>query len=732
MNKFSRYFLLFMTLSLFLGGCTQPTPTATPPAVANQPTFTPTPTPSVTPTHTHTHTSTPTSTATFTPSPTATATPTPTHTPTPTPTIKPVTAGTPLPNSGAVIGVDNATQVTELARWGRGVIENIEVSADGQWLAVQSAAGVYVYQTADLSQPPLMWENEQIQAVALAPAGDQIALAINNEVQLWQLNPLQPVEHPPLKADFITAVYFSPTGRVLALKGDETAVLVEVDTGATLASYKTDNNYDIHLAFSPSGAKVAVWRKYGETVKVYDWANNRLIAEERAMFHHAQSGDYQTVLQSAYFTSEDELYFLVAEGEFFVRLSGEFEIQTALENERMIADNTRPALNDATKYVCNEPIIHPDPPPWPEAEKLLVSSEAQIAAVYIDASGFSGDFEHYSRVKFYDLASQTFLYHVEEGVVDLALLPDGQSWVAAYQNGRVEIRQLRDGAVLQSIDEFDSPLLDLELSPDNQWVAATFVDEVKVYHQQMGLVAYRYPAATTLAFAPQQPTFVVGYPNGQIQLRHTSDGRLISSTQGHQERVTDLAFLPNGQLLSAGFDCQLRLWHLPELVQIGSLENFFVEGMHTGEQVPVRVREFLIPAVGETVIGRFYGGEFGVWSLTTQSLIRTPNYDKPGKIMAIAPNGQTAVGYVSELWEPSLQFMYGSEWGYPAAFSPDSSLLAQTLVQQNSLDLWTVASDKWLTRQYTSAPLMAVQFTADGQWLVGGGLDGLIYVWGVP
>lgn len=742
MNQLRRYLLFLTMMSLFLGGCSQPeaTPTAsavvpTTPATATHPavpspapTFTPSPTPSNTPRPTQTTTHTPTQTAS------------PTITPTATPAVW-VAAGTPVPGSGAVISVDNATQVTQLAQWGQGVIQNIEVSADGQWLAVQSTGGLFIYQTADLTQPPLAWPN--VGVFALAPAGNQIALAIGGEIQLWQLNPLQQLEHPPLEQQGISELRFSPTGRVLAVKRESNLLLLDVETGAVLASYTTGY---LDFTFSPSGARIAIWQEYGETVKLYDWATNTLIDEIWAIFHHTGEGDFQSLLRDVQFINEDEMYFLVAQGQGSAYVTQAIEIQKSTENKTIISSNTYGKLNEATKYVCNEPIFYWDPPPAPEPYDLQVNQEAQIAAVYIEAYGFSDDFGHYSRVKFYDLATQTSLYDVVEGVVDLALLPDGQRWVAGYQDGRVEIRQLRDGAVLDSLDAFDSPLLDLELAPDNQWVAATFVDEIKVYQQQTGQLAYRYPAATSLAFTPQQPTFVVGYPNGQLQLRHTSDGRLISSTQGHQERVTDLAFLPNGQLLSAGFDCQLLLWHLPELVQVGSLENFFVEGMRTGEPVPMRIKQFLIPAAGEEIFGQLLGGQgaFVVWSATTQSLLWTPELKNPGYIQAIAPTGQTLAGYVPEVWNSSIQIMRDQERTDAAAFSPDSSLLVQRagmkVVDQNNIEswqvylqFWSVSSNTILTAHQTSFEQMtSLKFSADGHYIFSGALDGLVRVWGIP
>src|SRR5690606_952026 len=95
----------------------------------------------------------PTNTSTPISSPTRSATATPTSMPAPTAAIW-VDAGTPVPDPQAVIHAENVTQITELARWGRGVITDIDLSADGRWIAVASGSGVYIHDSQDLSAEP--------------------------------------------------------------------------------------------------------------------------------------------------------------------------------------------------------------------------------------------------------------------------------------------------------------------------------------------------------------------------------------------------------------------------------------------------------------------------------------------------------------------------------------------------------------------------------------------------
>jgi hypothetical protein len=57
----------------------------------------------------------------------------------------PVFAGTPVPWPREVISAENAVDVVELARWGKGTIHGLAWSPDGNALAVASSIGIYLY-----------------------------------------------------------------------------------------------------------------------------------------------------------------------------------------------------------------------------------------------------------------------------------------------------------------------------------------------------------------------------------------------------------------------------------------------------------------------------------------------------------------------------------------------------------------------------------------------------------
>lgn len=722
---------LFVTL---LAGCagTKTMPTTTPLAAVVNPTATrPTATPSPPPT----------ATATIPPTPTETVTATPTHTPTITPTPSPTTAiwvdsGTPIAFSGATISAENGAQLTELARWGRGVITDIDLSADGQWLAVAAGSGVYIHPVADLQASPLaVMTSGNVTAVAISPNGDKVALVLRTgEVQAWQVNSQKQLF---LREGEASQIEFSPDGNALAVTTSQDVELWDSDRGTTLFSHEV--GYFAGFKFSPDGSRIAIWPDSGSVVTVYDWrTNDPLFFKEATLLASEDEEIHQPVIADVTFITENDLHLLVREGLGYIFLTGRIEVQETSDagNKLLFSADRIAPLSGATKYVCNEPVYYWDPPEPPVPQHMEIAANNRVVAFRYKGPGFSNDYNEYSSLRFHQMTDGKLLYKVEEGIVDFVLLPDGQTWAAGLQDGRLQIRRLNDGAVIESVDAYEAPLLDARVSSDDQWIGAVYLDEVKIYRRADGVVAYRYPAAA-VDFAPDARSFALAYEDGRIELRDSSDGRLIQERAAHTDRITAVRYLPTGDLLSAGFDCQLIRWQTPDLLQLGSLENIMVEGDYSGEDVPMRVRDFLIMPDGQSVIGLFWGGEFAVWSLPDGAIAREPRWENRVFVSAVSPdNLYLAISSASEQWDDSLVLLTIRD--EVAAFSPDSGVLASGVRYgawhgSGDLQLWRIPEVDLL---HTANPHMArittVAFTFDGQLIITTALDGVIRLWGVP
>jgi WD40 repeat protein len=180
----------------------------------------------------------------------------------------------------------------------------------------------------------------------------------------------------------------------------------------------------------------------------------------------------------------------------------------------------------------------------------------------------------------------------------------------------------------------------------------------------------------------------------------------------------------------------LRIFHF-------IFENVIVEGMFSGEPVPVRIQEFLPMSGGKSIIGQLYGGDFGVWSLPDGRLIREPSsdYQEYSEILAVSFDGKTAAVpqyRIPESWDNSLMFIETD--ADVAGFSPDTSLLvgdpwlyAEDYEYGGMLNVWQVEPKQLLnTVGEETEPVTAVHFTKDGQLIISSARDGIVRLWGIP
>ena len=106
-------------------------------------------------------------------SPTVAAAVTGVPSPTTAPTNTPVPTATPVP---IPITVDNAGNLTEAARWGKGKVLDLAYSPDGKILALATTIGLYLYNTADWSEARFIDTGVALGCLAYSPDGAMVAV----------------------------------------------------------------------------------------------------------------------------------------------------------------------------------------------------------------------------------------------------------------------------------------------------------------------------------------------------------------------------------------------------------------------------------------------------------------------------------------------------------------------------------------------------------------------------
>lgn len=91
-----------------------------------------------------------------------------------------------LAQTSEIISPENADRVVEVSHWGRGVTSAVTYSADGRYLAVGSALGVYLYDLT-LGTERLIDPGASVREVAFSPDSQMVATASASDLRLWRV-----------------------------------------------------------------------------------------------------------------------------------------------------------------------------------------------------------------------------------------------------------------------------------------------------------------------------------------------------------------------------------------------------------------------------------------------------------------------------------------------------------------------------------------------------------------
>lgn len=710
---------LTLSAALVLSACAQPTPQIiqpTPVPLSPMPSLVPTLT--VLPTRSPHPTKRPTATS-IPPLPTATRTSAPTLTPNLTPSVPPVSAGTPLPQPLAAIGPENAAQVQELARWGKGRVNDMAYSPDGQWLALATTLGVRLYETQTFAEVRYIEMLTVTTAVAFSAEGQVLAASLaDGQVMMWDvaqgtvLTTLLPSK--PLVT--VTDLTFSPTGLYLAIatydqvSGEDKLTVWQQPLGQRQVIYQNNSfRYGLQILHFAPNEKLLFVRGDNQLYSIeleVPWRQTLLLPEQEGTGWTLTPDGTVAIVQQDYDYGWVGVYTVASNA-----LRYNFNVDPHFDYIRLPA-----TCEGDMDYIPGSLIFHV----LPDGQRFGVRLLNGTVELRRMADG---------------VLERTF----PEKFNQLEFAPDGATFAGETTEGVMGVWRVADGTPLATFTGYFEEFIDVDVAPDGQLIAAAASwggGKVRVWRTDNGERLYTLNVtAKEVAFSPDGQWLAVGRTNGHIDLWRVAEGTQAQTLTGHTAEITDLAFAPNGQLLaSVAWDCTARVWQLPE----GTLAQQAVLGIEA-QQVAFS------PQSNWVALSGYFMQLWKVGAVPTLREIglQQENFGLP----QFLPNGQLVLisGALINFYQMdegtlarSMQVATaatGAE-AYPRRFAPDARLIAGLVFDENtrrsSLALWDATSGALL--HYLPGHtdnVTKIVFSADNRLMITASEDGTIRLWGV-
>ena len=582
-------------------------------------------------------------------------------------------------------GLPTGTRL-RLGKGGCGEMDNaIAFSPDGQYLAVSSDIGVWLYDATTYKELALLSNPEKISTIAFSSDGKTLLSGAGGDqsnVKSWKLNLWNVATREKIRAfaGGNQSVAFSSDGNTIASAFGQSAYLWDIVTGQELAKLQHEGVYPQvnSISFSPDGTALASGADDG-TVKLWNVATGQNIA---TLIHKAR-------VNSVAFSPSGK-----------VLASGSGDLTLKLWD---IATGT---------------------------ELTTIQARKIFSAVAFSPDGKTLAWSHGKTIKLWNIATQTDIATFEDPVFrinSIAFSPDGKTLASAsHADGIVKVWDVETGNAIDlghtRLARFYNPI---SFSPDGEIMASGALDgTVKLWDVVTGQNIGNLPAGergswvrfvlfssdgrtiasrasrermtrlwnvttqtmtgtlddrsvVSWAFSPNSTILASGATDGTVKLWDIETRQNIVILDGHVGKVNSLAFSPDGKTIASSSQT-IKLWDVATRQNIATIP-------HEGSV------EF--SADGKILASRTWDS-VKLWDITTQTLIatfaRNTDYWKIGSMIYSSDGEFMLMDFMGtmSLWDALTQTLITTFKGY----APDERTFAAVTTNNTVLlgDIETV------------------------------------------
>jgi WD40 repeat protein len=656
---------------------------------------------------------------------------------TPIPTLAPtlthnsfisVLSGTPLPLVSNIISPDNISGVTQLARWGDGIIWRALVSPNGKFVILITSIGLYIYDPESFEIIRFIETDSDIGGAAISPDSQIVAIGTRERILVYSLNEDTLITTINKSA---TNLAFSPDGQRIAIgsgdwdmcRKEGSIELWQVSDWSLLQILPVTNEVACigDLVFSPSGKFLAA-----SAFEVLVWE----IGESSSTLE-VQSWGCDIFETSLAFTSDEKTLVVGTQAD-----SGKDEICLI----RLADGETLGALDKANKsdYSCGA--------------QILISPDGQFIASNLDGKVTIWQTGFWKQIHSID---------VQGNCAQLSgWLPDENSLAFLLPNGSLQFLNTQTGKIIRSVSlrKPSNPANTVAWSPDGKTIAVGDgrngnVTLWEVKNGNSFNILSNESTINSLSFSSDGEKLAIGLENDQAKIWGLADEKLLQTLDGALGYgLSSVSFSPDSTLLVLDIEDE-RFEQDTNNVQIWDTKSWKPLFSWTAKGSGIVITSVSFSPDGKMVAASSYRGMLQIWDTETKELNQTIIFPGSGNqlmmTVAYSPDSQylasaTFDGQVG-VWRVSdgkLQYIYdgsslnerignGEAYYDNLAWSPDGQILA--FAASDGTVLLINASDGKLLKRLEGHTMWAtgVAFSPDGKMLASCSNDGTIRVWGI-